>query len=186
MRAALFALLGAAGAAGAAGCKIDLDARVFEDAREERLCRISETAPICIAAANEMPSDFAWLQKNMFSTNCSGDDCHSAAVNGQPPDGRLVLAEGFSYKVLMGKDATDPGPAPLVASEFQTDHKLVEPGAPERSYLMFMLKALRANEGVPRFTPPPADVGYMPQSNNTLCCQKLDVVARWIAAGANP
>ena len=183
MRAVLIALVSIAGA----GCKIDLDHFVQPDAASGRACKVSTTAPICLAAEAENHSDFAWLQKNMFSTNCSGKDCHGApTATGTLPSGKLVLAEGFSYKTLLGKGATDPGPAPLVASEFQTDHKLVEPSAPERSYMMFMLRALRADEGVPRFTAPPDDVGYMPQSNNTLCCQKLDVMSRWIAAGALP
>lgn len=174
MRAALCALVAVTGA----GCKVDLD-HFMPDASPGRACKVSTTAPICLAAEAENHSDFAWLQKNMFSTNCSGNDCHGApSASGQPPSGKLVLAEGYSYKTLLGP--------PLVPSEFTKDHKLVQPGAPESSYLLFMLKGVRADEGVPRFTAPPSDVGYMPQSNNTLCCQKLDVVTRWIAAGALP
>lgn len=174
MRAALFAL--AVTTAGV-GCKIDLDEFV------PRLCE-DKTVAVCREADNH--SDFAWLQDNMFSTNCSGDDCHGAPVNGQPPSGKLVLAKGFAYATLLGKAADEPGPAPLVASEFTSDHKLVQPGAPEKSYLLYMLQALYAEDGVPRFTAPPEDIGFMPQSGTVLCCQKLDAVSRWIAAGALP
>jgi hypothetical protein len=185
MRAALFALA----ATTSVGCKFDLDEFVYKDARieDQRFCRVSTTAQVCLTAERDQRSDFAWLQDNMFSTNCSGNDCHGGLVNGQPPSGKLILAKGSAYKTLLGKAETDPGDPPLVASELTTAHKLVEPGAPERSYLFFLLRGLRAEEGMPTaFEAPPADVGFMPQKNNTLCCQKLDAVARWIAAGAMP
>ena len=179
MRRAWFASLALA-LAGAAACKIDLD-----EAVPKPLCSVSEAA-VCKTAERENHSDFAWLQANMFSTNCSGDDCHGAPVNGKLPSGKLVLAEGFAYKTLLGMEPTDPGPPPLVASELTKRHKLVQPGEPKASYLYFMLHAIAAEDGSPRFENPPSDIGFMPQSNKTLCCQKLDAVARWIQAGALP
>lgn len=182
MRAVLFALIAATGCV---ACKIDLDKIPRPDAADPnaRLCE-DKTVAVCLEAANH--SDFQWIQDNMFSTNCSGDDCHGAAKNGQPPSGKLILAQGSAYATLLGKAASDPGPAPLVASAFTADHKLVEPGAPHKSYLVYMLQALKADEGVPRFTAPPDDIGFMPQNNKPLCCQKLDAVSRWIEAGALP
>jgi hypothetical protein len=182
MRPALYASLAAALGAGA--CKIDLD-KAIPDAGSMRACKVSQ-ATVCQTAEAEQRSDFAWLQQNMFSTNCSGDDCHGEGVGGQPPGGKLVFATGFAYKSLLGKEPTDPGPAPLVATEFDPNHKLVEPGVPNASYMLFLLRHYRTTDASPAFVEPPDDIGYMPQSNSTLCCQKLDAVERWIAAGALP
>lgn len=178
MPAVLLALLAAATLA---ACKINL-----QEAEQRVLqCKPSE-APVCVMAESENRSDFAWLQQNMFSTNCAGDDCHGSPANNRPPDGELVLATGFAYKTLLGKEATDTGDAPLVDSSYSPAHKLIVPGHPEDSYLLFLLKHYYPEDGTPWFAEPPADIGYMPQSNNTLCCQKLDAVERWIAAGALP
>ncbi len=175
MRAVLVALL--ATTTGVA-CKIDLDE--FE---EVRLCE-EGSAAVCREAVNH--SEFEWLQDNLFSTNCSGDDCHGVPVNGQPPGGKLVLAKGFAYATLLGKAADAPGEPPLVASQYTDDHKLVQPGAPNRSYLLYMMRGVTQEQGVPRFTAPPDDPGFMPPNSKPLCCQKLDAVSRWIEAGALP
>ena len=48
-----------------------------------------------------------------------------------------------------------------------------------------MLNKLPAEDFLPAATTYPAsDVGLMPQSNLTLCCQKLDAIEAWITAGA--
>jgi len=38
----------------------------------------------------------------------------------------------------------------------------------------------------PPASPPPGNVGYMPQgpASAALCCQKLDAIERWIESGA--
>jgi len=172
-------------------CKIDLDEApqqqmTVEDGGTGRACRVSTSAPSCLQAEAEMHSDFAWLQQNMFSTNCSGDKCHGNPTNGTEPTGVLRLGTGFAYKTLLGKEPTDPGPPPLVTSGQSDIHRLVEPGNPKASYLLFIMKGFPGEEGTPPFPEPDPDVGYMPQKNNTLCCQKLDAVERWIAAGALP
>jgi len=179
MRPRVVALGSLALVLGASACKYDLD-----KGEEKKFCKVSTSAAVCKEAEDMNVSDFAWLQTNMFSTNCSGKDCHGAPMNGVDPAGRLILAEGYAYKTLMG---SDPGTAPpLVDSELTGRHKLVQPFEPEASYLFFMLKGIAAENGLPRFEAPPEDVGYMPQSNNTLCCQKLEAVRRWIEAGALP
>lgn len=170
-------------------CKYDLDHAPADgpmgDGGDPRGCRVSQ-ATVCQVAEAEQKADFAWLQQNMFSTNCSGDDCHGAPVGGNPPAGRLSFAAGFAYKSLLGKEQTDVMPAPLVKSDFDAQHNLVEPLMPAKSYLLFMLRNYKPTDDTPAFAEPPSDVGYMPQSNSTLCCQKLDAVQRWIAAGALP
>ena len=178
MRVALFGLVAAV-----AGCKYNQQESAPPDALG-RVCKVTTTA-ICEAAENDMPSDFAWLQTNLFSTNCSGKDCHGAPEGGTPPSGGLSFAPGFTYQALLGKDPAAPGPAPLVPADYDPKFHLVEPGNPDASYLLYLMHGLTTDKEA-QFSPPPDDVGFMPQNNNTLCCQKLDVVARWIAAGANP
>ena len=55
-------------------------------------------------------------------------------------------------------------------------------GDPASSYLFFIVHGLDDNKGT--FTDPPSNVGYMPMSNSTLCCQKIDALERSIMAGA--
>jgi hypothetical protein len=187
MRAVLFAAFAAASVA--AGCKIDLEkappdaSSVIDAALPERFCRESTAAQVCLEAATH--SDFSWLKQNMFATNCGTDDCHGATTNGADPGGRFLLTDTTAYMNLLGKTEMDPGPAPGVMSEFDSTKPLVVPGNPNASYLMFLVKGLTRTEAM-AFIEPPADVGYMPSGNNTLCCQKLDALSRWIAAGATP
>ena len=134
-----------------------------------------------IAVCNEAEShsDFTWLQANLFTSNCSGDSCHNAPKAGKPPGGKIVLAEN-AYKALLGDSGTG------ATSDVAPDRLLVSPFNPKDSYLYFLLRGVRADDGAPPFNEPPEDVGYMPMDNNTLCCQKLDAVRRWIEAGALP
>jgi hypothetical protein len=57
---------------------------------------------------------------------------------------------------------------------------------PDQSYLEMMLQKITPEQMDPPASPPPATVQYMPQANGVLCCQKLDLVDRWITAGALP
>jgi len=182
MRVSLAPVLVAAVSAPALfACKVDLD----QLEQEVVFCKPSMSAPTCLEAEANNVSDFAWLQENLFNRNCDGDDCHGQPANGDKPSGEMVLATGAAYRELMGSDpgAGDP---PLVDSSFSPAHKLVVPGDPERSYLLFLMRGLPRDSGATVFDEPPSDVGYMPMSNSTLCCQKLDAVERWIRAGALP
>jgi hypothetical protein len=166
MRAALFAVVLAM------GCRIDLD-----DREVPRTCNVRDDIAVCVEA--EAHSDFAWVQDNIFSSNCSGKECHGLPEGGKTePGGRIVLAEGMSHAALLG----DSGAG--AESELESGRFLVVPGRPDQSYLYFIMRGLLASEGAPPFQEPPDDIGYMPMDNNTLCCQKLDAVRRWIEAGA--
>jgi hypothetical protein len=161
------ALLLASLVTSAVACTYSLDERVIPPQ-----CKVSTAAQVCIEAEDNMVSDLAWLQTNLFATNCSGDDCHGDKVGGGSPGGRFVLTHD-AYTALVG-----------VKSQYDPAHVMVDPGHPERSYLLYIMHGIRAEEGVPPFKAPPSSVGFMPQSNSTLCCQKLDAVRRWIEAGA--
>ena len=81
-----------------------------------------------------------------------------------------VTAPGDSFATLMGT-AGDGN----VASNLDPNHKLVVPGDPANSYLFFILKGVAASDGDPAYAEPD-DIGYMPMSNATLCCQKIDAL----------
>jgi hypothetical protein len=166
MRAALLAVVLAM------GCRITLDEREVPSQ-----CTAREDIPVCKEA--ESHSDFTWLQDHVFSSNCSGDSCHNAPKNGQPPGGRITLTMD-AYATLMGTDGM--GVKSQIASD---DRWLVDPGGnAENSYLYFLLRGIYPEQGQPPFVEPPDDVGYMPQGQMTLCCQKIEAVRRWIEAGA--
>ena len=72
-----------------------------------------------------------------------------------------------------------------VASDIDPARKLVVPGKPKESYLLMMMQHFPPEEMEPTPATPPPN-GYMPQNAGgmVLCCQKLDAIERWIAAGA--
>ncbi len=164
MRAAILA------AVLAMSCRLSLDDRIAPSQ-----CKSRADIPSCAEADSH--SDFACLQDRVFASNCSSDSCHNAPENGQPPGGRITLTTG-AYATLMGDDGSG------VMSEVAPGRQLVVPGQPEASYLFFLLRGVYADEGTPPFAEPPDDVGYMPQGQMTLCCQKIEAVRRWIEAGA--
>ncbi len=155
----------------ALGCRIDLDHNEQTGSNTGRSCKVS-TATVC--KDSETHSDFQWIESKIFVANCFGASCHSDSQS----SGRLDLSKGHSYATVMG--ASGAG----VDSELDPGHKLVVPGDPANSYLFFILKGVKAADGMPAFAEPPDDVGYMPMSNATLCCQKIDAIERWITAGA--
>ena len=69
---------------------------------------------------------------------------------------------------------------------------LVVPGNPAQSYIMYLTGAIKPEDADPPLGPIPASdpssgapVGTMPQqSTGFMCCQELDAISRWIAAGA--
>jgi hypothetical protein len=165
MRAVLlFALL----ATLALGCRIDLDHRVDDANTSGRSCKVS-TAAVCKEA--ETKSDFTWIKGKIFATNCFGSSCHS----GSTASGMLDLTDD-PYTALMGSDGLG------TASNLDPPHKRIVAGDPASSYLFFIVHGLDNNRAA--FPDPPSTVGYMPMSNSTLCCQKIDALERWIMAGA--
>jgi hypothetical protein len=152
----------------ALGCKIDLDHKEFDANTTGRTCKVS-TATVCKEA--ESHSDFTWIKGKIFAANCFGSSCHSGTV----ASGKLDLTDD-PYLALMGSD----GMGRMANND--AAHKLIVPSDPSMSYLFFMIHGLDDNPGP--FSDPPANVGFMPMSNSTLCCQKIDAINRWIMAGA--
>jgi hypothetical protein len=114
---------------------------------------------LCVGAA---PITFATLQKKIFTPSCASLSCHGA---GQA--GGLVLTAGSAYGDLVGVPATNP--AAQAAGLLR-----VAPGDPERSFLLDKLEGM--------LTPDEGDA--MPRVGSSLPASSIDLVRRWIAAGA--
>ena len=168
------------------GCRIDLDT-----AMESTLCEIRTVSACTIAAETDpqsgafLHSDFNWISTNILNKNCTGSACHEQSSTNANAK-RLVFDQGphMAYTTLVA-DPNGSIDSAVIARTTMQQIPLVQPGDPTMSYLMFMMKAVPQADFIPSVDPPPADVQYMPRGNETLCCQKLDVLDRWITAGAS-
>ena len=106
---------------------------------------------------------FATIQKKIFDASCATPTCHGAAA----ASGGLDLAAGSSYGNLVGVPAANPGA--------QAGGVLrVAPGNPDASFLLQkVLGNITPIEGV-----------KMPLVGRPLSPAELDLIRRWIAAGA--
>ncbi|HMG25123.1 MAG TPA: hypothetical protein VK607_27485 [Kofleriaceae bacterium] len=148
-----------------AGCRVSL-----ETDESHRACAINTSSAVCSEAVNH--SDLKWIEQNVFAPNCNlggGGACHGGASDA----GKLDLRAGLSHGHLVG-----------VSSMIDRTRQLVVPGDVAASYLMLMLGDVAPAMASPPGAPPPGNIGYMPQTSGTLCCQKLDAIERWIADGA--
>ena len=144
--------------------------RVSLESDEPRSCVVDMKAPSCVDAVNH--SDLAWIEQNIFAPNCNlggGGACHGGASDA----GKLDLRAGMSHKDLVG-----------VPSLIDKTRMLVVPNDVAASYLMLMLNDVAPDMANPPGKRPPSNIGFMPMSNGTLCCQKLDALERWIDSGA--
>ena len=102
---------------------------------------------------------FAQVQGQVFTPNCAKAGCHTAAA----ASGGLVLEAGRSYGEIVNRPAV--GNASL---------DRIEPGSPERSYL---IKKLRGD--------PDITGARMPLDNpGSLTQEQMDGIVGWILAGA--
>jgi hypothetical protein len=139
-----------------------------------RLCMPVTTNQACLDA-DSMPmvsGKLNWIEQNIFTPNCGGGSCHGVPVGGGAPLGRIVLTTA-SHDKLVNVDAT-----------FAVSRKLIVPGDVPQSYLMVILKHLALDQASPGPAPAPSGGRYMPLGSPTICCQKLDAMARWITDGA--
>jgi hypothetical protein len=106
---------------------------------------------------------FATIQKKIFNASCATPTCHGAAA----VSGGLNLATGASYGSLVGVLAANPSA--------QAGGVLrVAPGNADAS---FLLQKLLGNI-------PPAEGVKMPLVGRPLSPAELDLIRRWITAGA--
>ena len=111
------------------------------------------------AAGGGTAFTFSQIQQEIFTPTCAKAGCHAAATASEG----LVLDAGQSYGLLVGHPASEQGSLARV-----------EPGNPERSYLILKLKGDPSISGLrmPRDGPP------------FLTPAQIDGIAGWIRAGA--
>lgn len=153
------------------------------DPPKQQMCMDNTIAPVCFQDA-PMHSDFTWIKANIFDKNCFGSACHTSrgtaklklstdASTQDPP-----VTQDEAYMNLLGADGTG------AISTIDTTRRLVVPMDPHSSYIEFMTQFITGAEATPPASPPPSNIGFMPQANPVLCCQKLEAIDRWIVAGA--
>ncbi len=108
------------------------------------------------------PATFATIERTIFARSCTSASCHGASHAGG-----LGLADGEALGALVGTPASNPGA--------QAAGKLrVAPGDVTRSFLLDKLSGnLASGEGSP-----------MPFVGSRLPARSIDLVRRWIVAGA--
>ena len=150
-----------------AGCQIDLDS---SSTPMQAKCDINTISPACTDAPNH--DDFTFVKAKIFDANCFGSACHEASGSAKLKFSKDV-SQSDSYTNLMGYQSTvDP------------KYTVIVPGDPAASYMMLMIQKIPPAGMSPPAGAPPKNIGYMPQANPVLCCQKLDAIERWIMAGA--
>ena len=104
------------------------------------------------------PLTFSRIQAEIFTPNCAKAGCHDAAS----ASAGMVLAAGVSYEQIVGVRST----------ESTLDR--IEPGDPERSY---MVKKLRGDSDITGDRMPLDRPGGLPQ-------EQIDGLIAWVRAGA--
>lgn len=145
-------------------CRVSLEDAAGD--QSGRQCKVSTTSQPCLDSTSH--SDLAWIENKIFVASCNFSGCHNGA---DTPQGRIDLRPGMSHAHLVNFTST-----------IDSSRKLVVPNDVEASYLMLMVGDVPAAMADPPGTLPSA--GLMPQNSSALCCQKLDVLERWIMAGA--
>jgi mono/diheme cytochrome c family protein len=116
------------------------------------------------AGASDEPS-LAEVQEDVFDRRCTSDACHSAANRA----GGLSLSPGDSYAALVGAAPENP-------SARGAGFVRVKAGSADESFLVAKLTGdLAAGEGA-----------MMPLGAPMLSDDELDLIRRWIQAGARP
>jgi hypothetical protein len=118
-------------------------------------------AGLAACGVDDRPASWSYIHEAVIAPNCATASCHAeqTAAGGL----RLHTAEA-AYAILVGHacDGNDPvGQAP---------RNFVDPGSPERSRLIYLLRG----EDVPRPMPPDRILPY----------REVELIARWIEEGA--
>jgi len=119
----------------------------------------SPTEPLPGTPGGTEAFTFSQLQAQIFSQRCAKAGCHAASA----ASAGLVLEPGVSYGLLVGHPSTEVGSL-----------NRVEPGDPDRSYIILKLRGdpRIVGERMPRDGPP------------YLTDDQIAGIAAWIRAGA--
>jgi hypothetical protein len=156
-----------------ANCRVDLDHHVYDDA-QPRLCTSQPTTSSCAAAVGH--SELSWIQTNIIQPKCAlSDSCHT---NKSPQDMLDLSTAAKSYSLLVNQ-----------VSVLDTSRMLVVPSNVNASLLSAFIGAIKPAEAVPPLSALPLGkngtvIGTMPYTSLVLCCEKVDAITAWIAAGA--
>ena len=105
------------------------------------------------------PLTFTRIQAEIFTPNCVKSGCHDAAT----ASAGMVLAAGVSYGQIVNVRSTE-----------SSTLDRIEPGDPERSY---MIKKLRGDPDITGDRMPLDRPGGLPQ-------EQIDGIIAWVRAGA--
>jgi hypothetical protein len=105
------------------------------------------------------PFTFTRIQAEIFTPNCVKSGCHDAAS----ASGGQILAAGVSYNQIVNVRSTE-----------NSTLDRIEPGDPERSY---MVKKLRGDPDITGDRMPLDRPGGLPQ-------EQIDGIIAWVRAGA--
>src|SRR5688572_15485020 len=120
-----------------------------------------------VKSPTEPPSDsgtgtalaFSQIQSQIFTPTCAKAGCHAATS----AEAGLVLEAGQAYGNLVGRSSSQ-----------RSDFARVQPGDPERSYLILKLRGDPSITGL-----------RMPQDGPPfLTSEQIEAIAAWIRAGA--
>jgi OmcA/MtrC family decaheme c-type cytochrome len=115
-----------------------------------------------LAVATGVTSSFSSIVQGVLVPSCATSACHS----GNPPPATPRLDASAAWSALVG-----------VASLQAPGMSLVEPGAPERSYLLYKLQGDAASAGGSPTTP-------MPPAGALVGAADLAAIRAWISNGA--
>jgi hypothetical protein len=128
-------------------------------------------SPACQEATTYQ--NLANIESKIFKTSCIFSGCHNGA---QTDAGRIDLREGKAHPQIV-----------MVSSLINSGFKMVEPMQPKKSWLLFMMGHIPADQMIPPVSGGlPNPPGIMPQGAGgmPLCKEKRDAIERWITAGA--
>lgn len=162
-------------------CRIELDHHEFDDAApvSGRLCQAqASTVSSCAAAVGQ--NTLTYVQANILQPKCAAfSNCHGTDGTQDMLD---LTSAAKSFANLVNKPSLmDP------------TRMLVIPGDVNSSFLTVMLGGIKPSEATPALSAIPNGVsgatdgkavGTMPYNNPPMCCEKIDAVSAWIAAGA--
>ena len=107
-------------------------------------------------------STYHEIQDYIFDKSCASSACHAAPANA----GNLNLTYGLSYQELVGRVPQNPAAA-------AAGMKLIDPGNPEKSFLLTKVMEPTPEQGV-----------RMPFNAGRLHSGKIAAIRTWIAAGS--
>jgi hypothetical protein len=175
MRAVLVALIAMA------ACRIELDHHEFDDAQNVsgRVCQAqASTVPSCAAAVGQ--NTLTYVQANILQPKCAAfSNCHGTDGTQDNLD-LTTAAKSFTNLVSL-------------PSKMDITRMLVVPGDVNASFLTVMTGGIKPGEASPALAAIPNGVsgatdgkavGTMPYNNPPMCCEKIDAISAWIAAGA--